>query len=116
MAAKPNPLHRDRVIYQEFGNTPANPATERAQSDLPPQQQNLRVQASRAGRKGKTVTTITGFQSSSAPLTQLLKNLKNHCGSGGTLKENSLEIQGDHRQKILDYLVKLGYKAKIIGG
>lgn len=116
MAAKPNPSQRDRVIYQEFGTVPANPATERAQSDLPPQQQNLRVQASRAGRKGKTVTTITGFQSSSATLTQLLKNLKSHCGSGGTLKENSLEIQGDHRQKILDYLVKLGYKAKISGG
>lgn len=123
MAAKPDPQNRarkasseNRLIYQEFGNASANPATERPQPDLPPQQQNLRVQASRAGRKGKTVTTITGFQSSSATLTQLLKNLKSHCGSGGTLKDNSLEVQGDHRQKILDYLLQLGYKAKMSGG
>jgi translation initiation factor 1 len=46
----------------------------------------------------------------------LLKQLKNQCGTGGTLKENEIEIQGDHKQKILEILLKLGYKAKISGG
>ncbi|MGL5033549.1 MAG: translation initiation factor [Microcystaceae cyanobacterium] len=107
---------RQRIVYQEFGNASNPGAMERAQPDLSPQQQNLRVQASRAGRKGKTVTTITGLQSSEATLNQLLKQLKTQCGSGGTLKENTIEIQGDHCPKILQILIQLGYKAKISGG
>ena len=107
---------RQRIVYQEFGSVSHPEATERAKPDLPPQQQNVRVQASRAGRKGKTVTTITGFQTSEETLNQLLKTLKTQCGSGGTLKENVLEIQGDHRPKILQILTQLGYKAKISGG
>jgi translation initiation factor 1 len=49
-------------------------------------------------------------------LAKLLKQLKTQCGSGGTVKENSLEIQGDHRDKLLQLLTQLGYKAKISGG
>ena len=106
---------RPRIVYQEFGSV--NPsATERAKPDVPPQQQNLRVQTSRAGRKGKTVTTITGCQSSPEKLNQLLKTLKTQCGSGGTLKDDTIEIQGDHKAKILQILTGLGYKAKISGG
>ncbi len=113
MANSNNP--KNRVVYSEFGNS--NPdALERATPDLPPNQQNLRVQASRAGRKGKTVTIITGFQSSPETLAALLKQLKAQCGSGGTVKDNTIEIQGDHKQKLLEVLIKLGYKAKISGG
>ncbi|BFM41144.1 translation initiation factor [Synechocystis sp. LKSZ1] len=104
-----------RIVYQEFGTASSDSPQEDA-SALPPQQQNIRVQASRAGRKGKTVTILTGFQTSPAVLQQLLKQLKNQCGSGGTLKDNSIEIQGDHRPKILQVLLGLGYKAKISGG
>ncbi|MEQ8463767.1 translation initiation factor [Coleofasciculus sp. E1-EBD-02] len=103
-----------RVAYQEFGSNSA--ATERAVQELPPNQQNLRVQASRKGRKGKTVTVITGFQCKPDTLTQLLKQLKTKCGSGGTVKDDTLEIQGDHAQKLLEILTQLGYKAKISGG
>jgi translation initiation factor 1 len=49
-------------------------------------------------------------------LATLTKQLKNQCGSGGTLKDQTIEIQGDHRQKILEFLTGLGYKAKISGG
>ncbi|BAZ81428.1 translation initiation factor [Sphaerospermopsis kisseleviana CS-549] len=103
------------IIYQEFGND-NSPALERPVQELPPNQQNVRVQATRAGRKGKTVTVITGFQTKAETLTALLKQLKTQCGTGGTVKENEIEIQGDHKQKILEILVKLGYKAKISGG
>ncbi|MGD1805126.1 translation initiation factor [Dapis sp. BLCC M126] len=106
----------DRVVYSEFGNNANSPATERALPNLPPNQQNLRVQASRKGRKGKTVTIISGFQSDSETLTALLKQLKNQCGAGGTLKDNEIEIQGEHKQKLVEILTKLGYKAKISGG
>jgi translation initiation factor 1 len=46
----------------------------------------------------------------------LVKQLKSQCGTGGTLKDQEIEIQGDHKQKILEILLKLGYKAKISGG
>ena len=105
----------DRLVYSEFGNANAD-ATSRPSQELPPNQQNLRVQASRKGRKGKTVTVITGFQTSPDTLTALLKQLKAQCGAGGTLKDNEIEIQGDHAQKLVQILIQMGYKAKVSGG
>lgn len=106
----------NRVVYQEFGSGSKPAAFERAVQELPPNQQDLRVQASRKGRKGKTVTVISGFQCTEETLTKLLKQLKTQCGSGGTVKDNTLEIQGDHAQKLVQLLTQLGYKAKISGG
>ena len=106
----------DRVVYQEFGSNPNPDALERATRELPPNQQNLRVQATRKGRGGKTVTVITGFQAKPETLADLLKKLKTQCGSGGTVKDDTLEIQGEHAQKLVQILVQLGYKAKISGG
>lgn len=103
-----------RFVYQEFGGNPA--AVKRAVPELPVREQNIRVQASRKGRKGKTVTVISGFQTSPETLAALLKQLKTQCGTGGTLKENEIEIQGDHTQNIVQILTQLGYKAKISGG
>ncbi|OUC13946.1 MAG: translation initiation factor [Alkalinema sp. CACIAM 70d] len=105
----------NRTVYREFGND-SEAAFERAVPDLPPNQQNLRIQASRKGRGGKTVTVISGWQHSPDKLTELAKKLKAQCGTGGTVREETIEIQGDHKQKLLEILVKLGYKAKISGG
>ncbi len=102
-------------IYREFGND-NSPTLERAIPELPPQQQNLKVQASRKGRKGKTVTVISGFQAKPETLADLVKQLKSQCGTGGTVKDNEIEIQGDHKQKIVELLTKIGYKAKASGG
>jgi translation initiation factor 1 len=116
MAGKNNSAKK-RIVYQEFGGAIDNSeALKRGVRDLPPQQQNLRIQATRSGRKGKTVTVITGLQHSPEALNQLLKKLKSQCGSGGTIKDDNLEIQGDHKQKLLEILISLGYKAKISGG
>lgn len=106
----------NRIIYSEFGPGSKPAAVERAVQELPPNQQNLRVQASRKGRKGKTVTVISGFQAQPENLSKLLKQLKNQCGTGGTVKDDTMEIQGDHTQKLVDILTQLGYKAKISGG
>ena len=105
-----------RVVYSEFGNGNNSAALERPIAELPSNQQNLKVQASRKGRKGKTVTVISGFQVKPETLEALLKQLKTQCGTGGTVKDNTLEIQGDHTQKLVEILTKLGYKAKISGG
>ena len=75
MAAK-RKSNRDRIAYQEFGNVDNSSALERAVPDLPPNQQDLRIQATRSGRKGKTVTVIRGFQHQPETLNALLKKLK----------------------------------------
>lgn len=106
----------NRVAYREFGPGSNPAAVERATQELPPNQQDLRIQASRKGRKGKTVTVISGFQTKPETLTNLLKQLKTQCGTGGAVKDNTLEIQGDHTQKLLQILIQLGYKAKVSGG
>ncbi|MEM9137368.1 MAG: translation initiation factor [Cyanobacteria bacterium P01_F01_bin.42] len=104
----------DRQVYTEFGAAPQAEVTERP--DLPPSEQILTIQATRKGRKGKTVTIIRGFQLSSSSLQALAKTLKTHCGSGGAVRDDAIEIQGDHRPKLKDYLTGLGYRAKISGG
>lgn len=103
----------DRAVYSEFGS-PQPDALSRP--DPPISEQKLTVQASRKGRKGKTVTVVSGFQTSADKLTALAKTLKSQCGSGGTVKDQTIEIQGDHRQKLVDALKKLGYPVKISGG
>ena len=115
MAAAKRKSSNKSAVWREFGSD-NSAATQRATPDLPPEKQDLRVQATRAGRKGKTVTVITGFQSNSETLQALLKKLKSQCGCGGTVKDNEIEIQGEHKQKILEILKGMGYKAKISGG
>lgn len=117
MAAKRKPNAGDsapRVVWQEFGEPSA--AMQKAVPDLPPNQQSLRVQTTRKGKGGKTVTVISGFQASAETLAKLLKQLKNQCGTGGTVKDDTIEIQGDHRQKLVQLLTQLGYPTKISGG
>ncbi|MEB3229459.1 MAG: translation initiation factor [Leptolyngbyaceae bacterium] len=103
-----------RTVYSEFGSAAA--AIERGMPDLPPNQQDIRIQTTRKGKGGKTVTVLTGFQSSPDTLKALLKKLKAQCGSGGTVKDQELEIQGDHAEALLQRLEALGYRAKISGG
>lgn len=103
------------IAYQEFGLSSNLEALESEVQDILSQKQNIHIESTRSGRKGKTVTVMTGFQHSTEELAKLLKRLKNQCGSGGTIKDNTLEIQGDHRQKLVTVLSQLGYKVKIRG-
>ena len=68
------------------------------------------------GRKGSGVCLITGVPLGTEELKKLAKELKKRCGSGGTIKDGVIEIQGDHREVLVDALVKLGFKAKSAGG
>ncbi|WP_310481697.1 translation initiation factor [Chamaesiphon sp. VAR_48_metabat_403] len=102
----------NKIAYREFGEE--EPEIE--VSELPPNQHKLKIEASRKGKGGKTVTIVSGFQVSPETLISLTKTLKNQCGAGGAMKDNTIEIQGDHRQKLLEIVTKLGYKAKLSGG
>lgn len=68
------------------------------------------------GRKGKGVTTVSGLPLKAAELKALASRLKQLCGTGGAVKENVIEIQGDHREKLQTELKSQGYTVKLAGG
>ncbi|MFC1495392.1 stress response translation initiation inhibitor YciH [Thermodesulfobacteriota bacterium] len=76
----------------------------------------VRISRQVKGRKGKTVTVISNTPLENSSLKILAKKLKTLCGSGGSVKEGIIVIQGDHRQVVLDEIKKLGYSAKLAGG
>ena len=76
----------------------------------------IRVMRERQGRRGKTVTVVTGLPLTGPDLKQLAKKLKQACGSGGTVKEGRIEIQGDFRDLLVDRLTQLGFRARRAGG
>jgi translation initiation factor 1 len=80
------------------------------QETLPAVQQKLRIKLETKHRAGKAVTLITGFIGSDDDLQDLGKKLKNFCGTGGSAKDAEIIIQGDNREKILQWLLKNDYK------
>jgi translation initiation factor 1 len=76
----------------------------------------VRVGREIKGRAGKGVTTVTGLPLSVSDIESLATRLKKRCGSGGTVREGVIEIQGDHRDAIVAELIKLGWPAKKSGG
>jgi translation initiation factor 1 len=79
-------------------------------------QGTVRLQLEKKGRGGKTVTVITGLPGSDDDLRALTVELKRRCGTGGTLKDGVIEIQGDHRETLVAYLKARGMNAKLAGG
>lgn len=76
---------------------------------LAPAQQNLNIKLETKHRAGKAVTLITGFTGKTEDAEELGKKLKNLCGTGGSVKDNEIIVQGDHREKVLQFLIKSGY-------
>jgi len=83
---------------------------------LPPHRQTIYLHRDSKGRHGSPVTLVKNLVLSQEGLKDLAKRLKQVSGSGGTVKDNVIEIQGEHREKIAEELKKLGYKVKIAGG
>ena len=83
---------------------------------IPPNQQTVYLHRESKGRGGKGVSLVKNLVLSEKDIKALAKKLKQACGSGGTVKDGIIEIQGENRKKIADVLHKLGYKTKIAGG
>jgi translation initiation factor 1 len=83
---------------------------------LPPTQQTIYLHRDSKGRRGGTVTVLKKLVLSEEDLKELVKKLKQLCGSGGTVKDGEIEIQGEHRERIAEVLRNMGYRVKIAGG
>jgi translation initiation factor 1 len=113
MSAKNNDWKkRDGVVYSTSNDFEFSYDQKEESLTLPPPQQNLRVQLDKSLRAGKQVSLVLGFVGSSTDLEALGKLLKSKCGVGGAVKDGEIIIQGDHRDKLVQILVKEGYKAK----
>ncbi|MGB0387203.1 MAG: translation initiation factor [Ardenticatenaceae bacterium] len=107
---------KKRIVYST--DPTFNPKAQRktTHKEVAANQQTIYVERSRKGRKGKTVTIISKLQHPPATLKKMLKQFKGLCGAGGSLKDGNLEIQGDHRDKLIAKLKEMGYKVKPKGG
>jgi translation initiation factor 1 len=76
----------------------------------------VRISREAKGRGGKTVTLVRGLAMDAAALEAMAKSLKAACGSGGTVKDGAVEVQGDHGDKIAALLTRQGHKVKRAGG
>ncbi len=76
----------------------------------------VRIHRETKGRKGKGVSIVTGLDLPDKDLKALAKKLKARCGTGGTIKDGNIEIQGDQRDTLLEELEKLGYRVRKAGG
>lgn len=98
-------------VYSTDPNFNYEPQPHEEQDTLPSAQQRLRLILDTKQRAGKAVTLVTGFIGKTEDLEELGKKLRNYCGTGGSVKDGEIMIQGDQREKALQFLQKQGYKA-----
>lgn len=104
------------VWSSEDGDLRKKEQTTTHAKSLPPQQQTAYLHRESGGRGGKVVSVVKNLILTEDDLKALAKKLKQECGTGGTVKDGVIEIQGEHRQRMAEVLMKLGYKVKIAGG
>jgi translation initiation factor 1 len=104
------PPHTFRGVVM---SKPVKPVAAKPASAGPPK---IRVARETAGRGGKGVTVITGLPLAAAALEELAGTLKRSCGAGGAVRGDRIEIQGEHRDRLVAELAKLGYDARRAGG
>ncbi|MBF0144816.1 MAG: translation initiation factor Sui1 [Magnetococcales bacterium] len=114
---------RDRIVYStEIGRIcpecgqPLDGCTCKLKSSQPASTGMIRVSRETKGRKGKEVTLIKGLDPDPTSLEQMGKKIKAMCGSGGTVKDGTIEIQGNHIDRVMSYLQQQGLTVKRAGG
>ena len=107
-------MSNSRLVYSTGRRRPAP----RARAPKPPATSAgdgiVRVAREKSGRRGKTVTVVRGLPA--GDVAEAASDLKRHCGSGGTVKDGTIELQGDHREKAAARLRAQGYQVKLAGG
>ena len=107
--SKKNKTGNQGIVYStdpsfQFGDEDSNIET------LTPAQQKLKIKLDTKHRGGKSVTLVQGFAGREPDLEELGKKLKSFCGTGGSVKDGEVIVQGDQRDKVLQWLLKNGYK------
>ncbi len=115
MAKKNEWKNREGVVYSTDDKFEYQFSDSEEPTTLPMQQQNLKVLLDKNARAGKQVTLVTGFIGKTGDIETLAKLLKTKCGVGGSCKDREIILQGDLRDKIVQALIKEGYKAKRVG-
>lgn len=103
------------MVYSTSSDFKYETAHDAGAATLAPAQQELRVWLDRKQRAGKVVTLVRGFVGPQEDLAELARLLKSRCGVGGTAKEGEIIIQGDHRDRATEILLKAGYRCKKAG-
>lgn len=109
--SKKNKSDKHGFVYSTDPNFRFEEERPEAAETLPPQQQKLKVKLETKHRGGKAVTLVEGFVGTEEDLQDLGKKLKNFCGTGGSAKDGEIIIQGDQREKVLQWLQKAGYSS-----
>jgi len=98
------------IVYSTDPNFSFEPEQQEEVETLPPASQLLKVKLDTKQRAGKVVTIVEGFAGKEEDLEKLGKELKTKCGTGGSVKDGIILIQGDYREKVLKWLQDWGYK------
>lgn len=110
-------MSNHRLVYSSDGGDHRRKSSGRrtppAEGPALPHDGVVRVFRGKGGRGGKTVTVVRGLD---GDLGAVAGDLKRHCGTGGAVKGAAIEIQGDHRDKVVARLLSSGYRAKLAGG
>lgn len=113
--SKPKPKNSLEGLVYSTNPSFMNQRSEEEDEQVMPGAMDLRVWLEKNHRGGKIATVIKGFGGRTQDLEDLGRTLKQKCGTGGSAKDGEIIIQGDHRDKIVSFLIQMGYKAKKAG-
>ena len=107
---KKNKPDKSGFVFSTDPNFKFEEEPEEVQETLPPNQQKLKIRLDTKQRAGKAVTLVENFVGKDEDAEDLGKKLKNFCGTGGSVKDKEIIIQGDQKEKVLQWLLKNGFK------